>query len=90
MAAAISFCLAAIVAACALLLHYEVLRFALLLAPRPVWPVRVRMLAAMGALLMAHGCAIVLYGTMAWALDGRLGGLAGAPPPPTQADPQYV
>jgi len=87
---AAAFGLALLAASAALVVHYEVLRLTLVLAPRPGAPVRLRMLGAMGALLAAHGMCITLYGTLAWVMDGRLGSFAGARPPATLADHLYV
>jgi len=85
-----AFGLALLAASAALVVHYEVLRLTLVLAPRTGLPVRVRMLAAMGALLAAHGVCIALYGALTWAIDGRLGSFAGDRPPATLADHLYV
>ncbi len=87
---AAAFGLALLAASAALVVHYEVLRLTLVLAPRPGVPVRLRMLGAMGALLTAHGVCIALYGALAWAMDGRLGSFAGDRPPTTLADHLYV
>jgi len=89
-AGAAAFGLALLAACTTLVVHYEVLRLTLVLAPRPGVPVRVRMLGAMGALLAAHSGCIALYGALAWAMDGRLGSFAGDRPPATLADHLYV